>query len=353
MKSTVFMAALLATTAIGSTAASANPWGYHPHFPLPQTPPADLCTTDRCSPDLADFLQNLGGMQKAINMIVNINDANEIVQEAVNAGNLVNVGANIDLANVEQNANVIQFATNTLDGDAAVMFWGYTDFSDLTGISQSATNVANSINSEGLVQAAKQTAGESQFASNAALATFGSTLYDLEQAATNVVNTVTAASSKTVNQVSDTDQVAINFIHGGMGGYDADDVVWDAEDVDVTETQAAVNAANLVNLDSLTGAIKQDSYGSQLALNKAIFEGYVGGNVYDLGQSATNVANSVTVATITPAVFDCLCYDGWEINQSATADQVASNLLVTVGNVNNTIQSATNIANSINVPTPE
>src|SRR5690606_16388322 len=352
MKKTVFIASLLAATALGATGASASGFGgWGPYYPPPPPPPppADLCTTDRCSPDLADFLQNLGGMQKAINMIVNINDANEIVQEAVNAGNLVNVGDNIDLANVEQNANVIQFATNTLDGDAA-SFWG---FSDLTGISQSATNVANSINSEGLVEAAKQSAGESQFASNAALATFGSTLYDLEQAATNVVNTVTAATSKTVNQVSHTDQVAINFIHGGMGGYDADDIVWDAEDVDVTETQAAVNAANRVTLDSLTCAIKQESDGSQLALNKAIFDGFYGGNVYDFGQSATNVANSVTVAEITPAVFDCLCYDGWEINQSATAGQVASNLLVTVGNVNNTIQSATNIANSINVPTPE
>ncbi|MBD8066584.1 hypothetical protein IC608_14000 [Devosia sp. PTR5] len=329
MKKTLFVAALLATTAAGGTTAYATNYNY-------------LCTTDRCTPNLADFLQNLDGIQTAINLIVDIDDANTIVQEAVNAGNLVNIETDIDLANVEQNASVYQFASNLLDGDA----WFFNS-SDMTGVTQSATNVANSISSDSLVKAAKQTAGDAQMASNAVLGTYGSKLYDLQQAATNVVNTVTAGTSKTVNQYSTTDQVAVNVIYGGWGGYDADAVDWE-DDVEDVSTQAAVNAANLVNLDSLTGAIKQTSYGSQDAINKAIFSG----NVYDLGQSATNVANSVSVGSITPAVFDCLCYDGWEVNQLANVDQFAKNLLVTVGDVNNTIQSATNIANSINVATP-
>lgn len=342
MKKIVFTAALLGTTAMMAPSAMAYGFGNGNGHGNGYN---NLCTTDRCSPDMADLLQNLSGLQKAINMIVDVNDATDIVQEAVNAGNLVNVeDIEVELANVEQNADLWQFAMNVVDGDS---FWT----TDLTNISQSATNVANSISSEGLVTAAKQSAEGSQFATNSALGTASSALYGLEQAATNVVNTVTAATSKTVKQASYTDQVAVNVMYGGWGGYDADAVDWDAEDA--IDTQVAVNAANLVDLDALTGAIKQESYGSQDALNKAIFTGYHGGNVYDLGQSATNVANSVTVGSITPAVFDCLCYDGWEVNQSAYADQVASNLVVTMGSVTNTVQSATNIANSISVKLPE
>lgn len=330
MKKTVFVAALLATASLGATAAHATGLG-------------NLCETDRCSPNLADFKQNLDGLQKAINMIVLNGDAQDIVQNAVNAGNLINVGNAIQLANVEQSADLLQIAVNHVGGS---FFSG----GDIAGVVQSATNVANSVSSDGLVQATKQWGHGDQWASNSVLGGYNSALYGLEQAATNVVNTVTATTAKTVNQVSSTDQVAINVIVGGS--YDADAVDWDATDVDVTQTQAAVNAANLVTLDFLTGAIKQQSYGDQLAVNKAILTGY-NANVYDLGQSATNVANSVTVGQITPAVFDCLCYDGWEVNQYADVSQISTNLVTTMDNVTNTIQSATNIANSISIPSTD
>lgn len=324
MKKTIFVAALLATSGFGAVAAHAT----------------DICGTTRCTPNLADYYQNLSGIQKAVNMIVAFDDVQDLVQNAVNAGNLVSVGDSIELANVEQMSYLHQIAVNHVGG----AFWAG---GDMTGVVQSATNVANSVSSEGLVSSVKQTAGDAQAATNSVLGSYDSALYGLSQAATNVVNTVTAETSKTINQVAYTDQTAINVMVGG--GYDADAVDWEDPDVDVSETQAAVNAANLATIDTLNGAIKQQAYGDQLALNKAIFVD-VGADVYDLGQAATNVANSVTVGDVNPNFFNCLCYDGWEVNQQANVSQVAGNLVTTLGSVTNTIQSATNIANSISIP---
>lgn len=329
MKKTVFVAALLATTAMGGSSAFA--WGN--------------CGTSFCSND-ADFDQVLKGLQSAINSIVDINDATAIVQKAVNAGNLISVGdadsAAIDLANVHQYADLFQFASNKIDGDA---WFSGSDFTDIT---QSATNVVNSVSGD-LASSIEQTAKGRQSAYNDILGNHHSTFKDLEQAATNVVNTVTAGTSKTIEQVATTDQIAQNVIKGGSGGYDniGADINWAG--TDPVYTQAAVNAANLVNLELLTGAITQDAFHNpQTAVNTASFHGWHA-NVYDFGQSATNVVNSVTVGQIDPSI-NCNCYHGWEIQQDAFASQLSSNLLSTMGNVTNSVQSATNIANSISVP---
>ncbi|SEP97092.1 hypothetical protein SAMN05428969_1345 [Devosia sp. YR412] len=346
MHKSVFIGALLTTTVLGASSAYAGNHGggggYHP--PIPPVPGVP-CTTSYCT-DAADFDQRLEGLFKAINLIVDVDDATAIVQEAINAGNLISVGdaeaAAIDLANVHQYGDVYQFALNKLEGDG----WA----SDFTDVTQSATNVLNSISGD-VVTAVEQTAEGSQTAKNKIIGTYGSTFVDLEQAATNVVNTVTAGTSKTIEQVAHADQNASNLIIGGWGGYDniGADVDWDAEDV--TYTQAALNAANLISLEKLTGAITQDvSYNPQQALNTAIFHGY-DPDVYDFGQSATNVINSVTVGEIDPTI-KCTCYDGWEIQQDAYAFQLSKNLLSTMGDVTNTVQSATNIANSISIPTP-
>ena len=196
-----------------------------------------------------------------------------------------------------------------------------------------------------------QTATNHQIATNAILGGKWSEFYDLEQAATNVVNSVTGTEVKRIIQDVETDQLASNFILGGKHGYDADDVDWNAEDV--TYTQAAVNASNLVNIDLLKlGGIDQTSDQSQTATNTAIFQSFyhITPDVFDFGQSATNVTNSVTVGQIWSA--GCGCYGAYEIDQTADAGQFAANLLSTLGDVSNTVQSATNVANSISIPTP-
>jgi hypothetical protein len=307
----------------------------------------NLCGTSLCT-DNSDFYQHLLGMQKAINNIVNFDDANDLVQEAVNAGNLVNVGDVDDamsLANVSQFADLYQFASNNIDGgNLGILFT-----TDIDNATQSATNVVNSISGD-LVTAVVQKSFGQQDALNNITGDYQSTFTNLEQAATNVVNTLTAGTSRTIEQTSQTAQSASNTISGGWGGYDTDvgaSVDWAATGDDAaTRTQAAVNAANLVNIEHLTMAITQDAhYNPQTATNSASFYG----NIYDLGQSATNVLNNVTVETIDPSFF-CNCYGGWEVNQDAYAAQVSTNLISTMGDVNNAIQSATNVANSISVP---
>ncbi|HEY8575554.1 MAG TPA: hypothetical protein VIL88_04355 [Devosia sp.] len=344
MKKTVFVAALLATSTLGTASAFAFTFGggHHGGGGYPGGG-SNNCGTGMCTQD-SDFYQKLLGFQKALNMIVDVEDATAIVQEAVNAGNLISVGdaedIEIDLANVEQYGDLYQFALNKLEGDD----WS----SDFTDVTQSATNVVNSISGDGVLSI-EQTAKGAQDATNKILGSGNSTFIDLEQAATNVVNTVTASTSKTIEQVAHTDQTAINVIVGGEGGYDnvGSDINWD--EADAVSTQAAVNAANLVNIDTLTGAITQSaSYNPQIAVNAAIFHGY-DADVFDFGQSATNVVNSVTVGDINPSI-NCNCYDGWEINQEAFASQLSSNLLETMGSVTNSVQSATNVANSISIP---
>ncbi|SMQ71694.1 hypothetical protein SAMN06295905_1955 [Devosia lucknowensis] len=334
MKKLVITAALVGTTVLAAPSAFAT-GSWENYF----------CGTGFCSDD-ADFNQKLLGFQKAINNIVDFDDATKIVQEAVNAGNLINVGdadsAAIDLANVHQYADVLQKASNNIDGGS------WFNSSDIDDATQSATNVVNSISGD-LVKAVEQKSEGSQEATNNISGDYHSKLTNLEQAATNVVNTLTAGMSKTIEQTSHTSQYAANNISGGWGGYDADvggTFEWDDEDA--VRTQTAVNAANLVNLGELTGAITQHaSYNPQTALNTAEFAKW--GTVYDLGQSATNVLNNVTVGEIDPSIF-CGCYDGWEVNQHAYAEQTAQNLIRTMGDVNNAIQSATNVANSISVP---
>jgi hypothetical protein len=344
--SSAVMFALLATTAVTPALArgggGGNNGGHHPTTPPP--PVINVCDTGLCDPDLADFNQQLAGFQDAINKIVDVDDATKIVQEAVNAGNLINVatGASIDLANAHQYADLYQFAYNKLES-------GWHKYADFTDVTQEATNVVNSITGD-IVVDVRQASDGSQIAKNLIDGSKGSTFVDLSQAATNVVNSLTATTSKSIEQANGTDQLASNVMKGGWGGYDTTvgaSVDWTTAD----RTQEAVNAANLVNLDSLTLGIEQKSHwNEQTALNTAVF--YGGATLYDLGQSATNVTNSVSVGSIDPLNNGCGCYGGWEVGQYASVDQLAKNLISTMGDVNNSIQSATNVANSISIKTP-
>jgi DNA uptake protein ComE-like DNA-binding protein len=318
----VFAVAVLAATALTAPSAFAQSqnrgghgggWGggwNPPPPPEPEVPEVDPCT-DLCNPDLTDISQSLTGFQKAVNLIVDIDDATDVVQSAVNAGNLITFdeGIDIGLGTIIQSADVKQVAINGIAGGT------------------------------------------------------GSTFYNLQQAATNVVNSVTGTSALNINQNATNSQFAANGILGGSGGYDADDI--DLEDLGDDVTQTAVNASNLVQLDELNNEIYQTSTNSQTALNAAVFlsepsygsygRGHGGWghqprtpDVYDLAQSATNVTNSVTVGEID--LDTCAC--NFEITQAAAAAQISGNLLVTAGDISNISQSAANVANSISFSVP-
>lgn len=300
MNRIVFVSALLSATALGMPSVSA--WDFFP--PNPQ-PPVSNCDT-LCDPLRDDIIQDLEGFQKALNSIVDIDDANDIVQEAVNAGNLVNLDLDgFTLGTVEQSADVFQFSANLIDGGK------------------------------------------------------GSTFSNLSQAATNVVNSVTGTTAWNIHQTVTNRQMAFNTILGGAGGYDADLTDGSLEDA---MTQTAVNASNLVDLGTLKNEINQTSENSQTAINTAVFQSdtaysyhypfitTVDADIWDLGQSATNVTNNITVGAIDLAN-GCAC--DYEIDQTADAGQFAKNYLSALGDVNNIVQKATNVANSVGVPSDD
>jgi hypothetical protein len=309
MKKILLTSAALGVMALAAPSAFAG-WqgggGGHPHIPNPPPPPVpgNPCV-DLCDPDYADILQQLNGFQWAKNLIVDVDDAQDIVQDAVNAGNLINLAdLAIELGTIDQNADVSQFAFNLV----AVESYPY-------------------------------------YGSN-------SVLSSIEQAATNVVNSVTAGTAVNIHQNVANAQGAFNTILGGSGGYDAELVDGELE----VATQTAVNASNLVSIDTLNNEITQISTGSQVAINTAAFSNSGFGfhvetpDVYDLEQSATNVTNSVTLSTID---LDGFCACDYEVDQFADVGQIAVNSLSTMGDVQNIVQSATNVANSISMPSDD
>lgn len=266
----------------------------------------DFLCDNLCIPDRVDLKQALGGHQWAKNLIVDVDDAQDIVQTAVNAGNLINLeDLTEDLGTISQTASVSQFAFNLITAEEG----GYFEPD--------------------------------------------SVFYNIEQAATNVVNSVTADVAINVRQSVSSNQTALNTILGGSGGYDADL----GEDGELlADTQAAVNAANLVDIRAINNEIVQISTGTQTAINTAVFEPSGFGHftevpdVYDLTQSATNVTNNVTIGEFDISGF-CACE--FEVDQYADAGQIAVNTLSALGDVQNIVQSATNVANSISMPSAD
>src|SRR5690606_31024079 len=112
-------------------------------------------------------------------------------------------------------------------------------------------------------------------------------------------------------------------IEYGKGGYDAD-ALYDGDTL--LATQAALNAANLITVEHLTGSASQMSDVAQTAINTMSFAGghyiphWVDIDVYDVGQTATNVANVFSATTIDGV--DCGCVS---VFQEADAIQFALN----------------------------
>jgi hypothetical protein len=276
----------------------------------PGSDPSWYCDS-LCWGDRVDVRQNLAGMQWAKNLIVDVQDAQDIVQEAVNAGNLIDLeGLGMKLGTIDQFANIQQFSFNLVSAG-----------SDGYGLS------------------------DSEFDS-------------IEQAATNVVNSLTGGTALNVHQSVNNNQAAINAILGGSGGYDAE---LDVNGSVLAATQTAVNASNLVDISAINNEVKQHATGMQVALNGAGFASSVdvtgpywhptytweNADVYDMVQSATNVTNNISIDSV---ALDGFCACEYELDQYANVGQIAVNALGTLGDVQNITQTATNVANSIARP---
>ncbi|HWJ86707.1 MAG TPA: hypothetical protein VNS12_01380 [Pelagibacterium sp.] len=303
---------LLVTTAVASgmilTAGSAFA-GNKPKYPKP-TVPEPPCV--ECLNDAINIEQLVSGLQVAFNSISEVGDVTDVTQTALNAANLI-----------------------SLDG----MDLGEGGVADGIGKVVQTTN-----------------ASLAQQADNDLFGGTKSALENIEQAATNVVNVFSGPEVNEIVQAANSSQWANNVITFGKGGYDAD-ALYDADDV-LLPTQSALNAVNLITVGMLNGSGNQYSNSAQEAINSMTYAGggimpfgYGGGgynhsiDIYDVGQTATNIANVVSATGI--AGVDCGCVS---VLQNAAADQYAFNDLSGSGwntDLNNIVQNATNIANSI------
>lgn len=267
-----------------------------------------------CDDDALSIKQWAFGWQEAYNNMYDIGSATDVTQSALNAINLINLDGLVDL-------NGDPVAIGVIDQD---VFAGQVADNDLVGDPTSS-------------------------------------LYNVVQTATNLMNSISGTTMTWAEQDAKGYQSAANYLVFGKHGYDADD---DFEDA----TQAAANLANLISVDELSGGINQYANVSQTAINTAVYDTYGWGwytfdsSVYDFEQSATNVVNSISIPAIDPLTCDCLENLGLDaqIIQGAKVDQLAVNNLYSDGyyfsgliDVTNITQSATNLANSIGMPSEE
>jgi len=279
-----------------------------------------------------DVTQTVGALQAALNSIVINFDGTTISQAATNAANLINYTAD-DLHDVFQTTDpssggggLGQFAVNSLvstGGFSGGVFTGA--FEDVT---QAATNVANSIeavNLEDLDQRLEAT----QVAINSISGPTG--ISDFNQTAVNAGNlaTLNSASNDIDQDVDDTVQTASNSAVSSQGI-----IVMGAGNI-----QSATNVVNSATIAaSVDDDILQDVDDSLQEASNLLSNGG-GSSIFTFDQSAVNAANLATAASV-----------GDDVNQDVDdLDQIASNAAVSTGSIFNGVQTATNVANSLTV----
>ena len=279
-----------------------------------------------------DVTQTVGALQAALNSIVINFDGTTVSQAATNAANLINYTAD-DLHDVFQTTDpssggggLGQFAVNSLvstGGFSGGVFTGA--FVDVT---QAATNVANSIeavNLEDLDQRLEAT----QVAINSISGPTG--ISDFNQTAVNAGNlaTLNSASNDIDQDVDDTVQTASNSAVSSQGI-----IVMGAGNI-----QSATNVVNSVTIAaSVDDDILQDVDDSLQEASNLLSNGG-GSSIFTFDQSAVNAANLATAASV-----------GDDVNQDVDdLDQIASNAAVSTGSIFNGVQTATNVANSLTV----
>lgn len=235
-----------------------------------------------------DIDQVVAALQTALNTIEIGDDASEVSMAATNAANLISLsGEGEDLDDVTQNGAVAQIAVNDFDTDAKLG----TPMAELEEIDQSATNVLNSIQ----------------------LGEPGQEINTLTQGALLVQQTAE-------NQI-DVDPL-------GAGGF--------SEEID----QDAVSAINLASLNDVEESLTQEA---GLSGQSAFNDIDVRDGLDDVTQDATNVINSASIADDLdgPAVQNAAANTQGALNNADKADAGAS--------INDLIQAATNVSNSITV----
>lgn len=296
--------ALVGVAALSATSAQANGWGGWPGWPGHPGGGDDDCI--ECIDDAVNLEQVVEGFQKAFNNISEVGDVTDAAQTALNAANLISLDdidiSTEDIGEVSQTSDLFQIADNDL------------------------------------------------------YASVFAALYNVQQSATNVVNVFSAPEVNDIAQDAAGYQNAYNTIEFGKGGYDAD-ALYDA-DGELLPTQAALNAANMITVTDLTGQATQMADVAQSAINTMSYaggssyhHGWIDVDVYDVGQTATNVANIFSATDIEG--LDCGCVS---VLQDANAMQFALNDFSGSGwttDLNNIVQNATNVANSISYLAPE
>ena len=273
----------------------------------------------------------------------------DVAQTATNVTNSVSGGESGTIIDTigQRSLFLVQRAGNLVDmGDS------------ITGLTQDATNAANIAQFNdlgvGTFGGARQWwSGGYQTATNVVAFGLGdAAVYDLAQAATNVINSLSGddindsapgGTGVAVSQVVDmsglSGQLAGNFV--SFGSEDGDGLT------DVT--QAATNAANLITLDELRGVTVQDAYVQQVAGNVAIpnlasFFAGGSGDIVNLDQSAVNAVNVISANEL-PDILGAT-----DISQTASGFQLSTNIAATTASVSGVTQAATNVANSIGMP---
>lgn len=337
------------------------------------------------SPALAsdtDISQVMTGVQNAINDLSVTHNNNGTTQSSTNAANLIDWEA-VSFDDLKQSANGVdqtarnevssvfgmwtdltQTSTNVLnsidisdDGgvevstveqtirnDTAQSAVNKADYNQALNdfVDQDAINAGNLFNGRDINEEISQTfdASSSQLASNVATGGGdGASVEGLAQAATNVVNSITADDTESdvlpATQAARGSQRATNGLDFGDGG------LTDSE-------QTATNAANLITLDELRGTSLQTASLSQIANSTAKFVGagnqWEDGNISDFSQSGTNAANILTANSLSSISGQL------EVSQTSIATQSVNNTINGMGGTNTITQTAANVANSVSMP---
>ncbi|MBO6626644.1 hypothetical protein [Rhodophyticola sp.] len=274
-----------------------------------------------------DIDQILDGVQEALNSIYAYGGGTDIDQTATNAGNIISRGSE-SLDDIFQDVDPMsQLAENYLeDGPGG----GWTD------VNQAATNVLNSLSMDGadsLEDVTQKVDDTAQIASNSIL--FDADSAELVQAAVNAANIVSADGVELDNnayqRIDDTYQEAINNAVGDDGHDDLDDI-----------TQAATNVGNSITMGDVDDIRQKVTDSDQFAENFINIEDDLRAEAFDLNTqdavNALNLASIVNGDTVRQKVDDVSQIARNYIDGASSGD-----------NIEEVAQAATNVANSLSL----
>ena len=300
-----------------------------------------MATAPAMAGDQTDIDQTLNGAQNVLNSIDVVHNNRDVSQSGTNAGNMINViddrgtpnwqGDDIGrtLDDVNQAGDAAQDVTNRADGR----------YSDWRGLEQEGTNVQSVLNAGRIAGNIEQTQGSSgdQSVRNSVSGSNVNKAFD-ETAAQTGVN---AANMAEVGRVDGTvTQTMANGADQDVANGMSAKGVWDA-------TQEGTNIANLLDSGNVGGDVEQSVNGSgdQTVDNAVTYTQ----RVDDLSQSGTNVANMAQVNNVSAELDQDTAggHDQSVVNKIRQDASAGTSTAEDVGNVAETAQEGTNLANVI------